>query len=102
MPLWASRSKEDEVPKPLSLFAFQALHALCSKSKQPRARWAERRLHASSRPLLPPLCPQPAAGKHKTISVSGPPPALGWASAGMLAARRQFKLLLAYSCPPID
>lgn len=53
MSLWTSSSKKDEPPKPLSLFAFQALHPLCSKSKQLHARWAERRLPTSSQPLIP-------------------------------------------------
>ena len=65
-----SSSKEYELPKPLSLDAVQVLHPLPSKCKQPCARWAERRLHASPRPLISLFCPRPGAEKHKAILVS--------------------------------
>lgn len=65
-----SSSEEDELPKPLSLDAVEALHPLPSKGKQPCARRAEGRPHASPRPRISPFCPRPGAEQHKAILVT--------------------------------
>lgn len=67
-------------------------------------RALEQRLLGSPQPLASSWssCTNGGAQNHPGTTWNPPPAAPIWASMGLLAAGRQFKLLLAYSCPLID